>query len=66
MTTSTAAPREPLRHNESSSSQNKRSDRVKSLIGEPLLLPGEDRAAYDLLLADLTDAVRPSDRLEEL
>lgn len=48
MTTSTAALREPLRHNESSSSQNKRSDRVKSLIGEPL---SEDRAAYDQLLA---------------
>jgi hypothetical protein len=66
MTTSTTAPHEPLRHNQSSSSQNKRSDRVKSLIGEPLLLPGADRAAYDQLLADLTDALRPSDRLEEL
>jgi hypothetical protein len=65
MTTSTTAPREPLRHNESLSS-NKRSDRVKSLIGEPLLLPGEDRAIYDQLLAELTDAVQPSDSLEEL
>jgi hypothetical protein len=41
-------------------------DRKNSLIGEPLLLSGEDRAAYDQLLADLTDAVRPSDGLEEL
>jgi hypothetical protein len=59
MTTTTGAPREPLRHKEPSSGK-------KSLIGEPLLLPGEDRAAYDQLLADLTKAVRPSDRLEEL
>jgi hypothetical protein len=41
-------------------------DRMKSLIGEPLLLPGEDRDAYDQLLVDLTDTVRPSDRLEDL
>jgi len=41
-------------------------DRKTSLIGEPLLLPGEDRTAYDQLLAHLTDAVRPSDALEEL
>lgn len=28
---------------------------------EPALLPGGDRAAYDQLLANLTEAVRPSD-----
>jgi hypothetical protein len=59
MSTTTAVPREPLRHKEPSSGK-------KSLIGEPLLLPGEDRAAYDQLLAGVTDAVRPSDCLEEL
>ena len=59
MSTTISAPREPLRHNEPLSGKT-------SLIGEPLLLPGEDRAAYDQLLADLTDAVRPSDRLEDL
>jgi hypothetical protein len=41
-------------------------DLKTSLIGEPLLLPGEDHAAYNQLLAHLTDAVRPSDSLEEL
>ena len=59
MSTTISTPREPLRHNEPLSGKT-------SLIGEPLLLPGEDRAAYDQLLADLIGAVRPSDRLEEL
>jgi hypothetical protein len=59
MSTTISAPREPLRHNEPSSGK-------KSLIGQPLLLPGEDRAAYDQLLAALTDAVNPSDQLEAL
>jgi hypothetical protein len=39
---------------------------VQSLFGEPLLLPGEDRAAYDKLQSALTAAVRPSDCLEGL
>jgi hypothetical protein len=48
------------------SDKKKRRDCVHSLFAEPLLLPGEDRAAYDQLLADLTGAVRPSDQLEAL
>jgi len=41
-------------------------DRVKSLLGEPLLLTGEDRAAYDDLLAAVTEAVQPADMLEQI
>ena len=41
-------------------------DRVKSLLGEPLLLTGEDRAAYDDLLAAVTEAVQPTDMLEQI
>jgi hypothetical protein len=41
-------------------------DRVKSLLGEPLLLTGEDRAAYDDLLAAVTEAVQPTDVLEQI
>jgi hypothetical protein len=59
MSSSTAAPRGPLRHDQSPLGKT-------SLIGEPLLLPRENRADYDQLLAHLTDAVRPSDALEAL
>jgi hypothetical protein len=41
-------------------------DRVRSLLGEPLLLAGEDRAAYDELLAAVNEAVQPSDVLEQI
>lgn len=43
-----------------------RIERAQALFSEPLLLPGEDRVAYDQLLAELTDAVRPEDSLEKL
>jgi hypothetical protein len=41
-------------------------DRVKSLLGEPLLLTGEDRGAYDDFLAAVTEAVQPNDILEQI
>ena len=41
-------------------------DRARSLLGEPLLLAGEDRAAYDELLAAVNEAVQPSDVLEQI
>jgi hypothetical protein len=39
---------------------------VKSLLEEPLLLTGENRAAYDDLLAAVTEAVQPTDVLEQI
>jgi aminoglycoside phosphotransferase len=41
-------------------------DRVHWLLGEPLLLAGEDRAAYDTLLAKVIEAVQPTDILEQI
>jgi hypothetical protein len=41
-------------------------DRLTALLGEPLLLPGEDRAAYDALLATVIATVQPSDILEQI
>jgi hypothetical protein len=41
-------------------------DRVTALLVEPLLLPGEDRAAYDELLATVIATVQPSDILEQI
>ena len=41
-------------------------DRVKALLSEPLLLPGEDRAAYNELLAAITARVQPRDVIEQL
>ena len=40
-------------------------DRVRSLLGEPLLLAGEDRAAYDELLAAVKADRRPRTNLDE-
>jgi hypothetical protein len=55
-----------MRNSHQNKSADVKGDHMKSLIGEPLLLPGEDRAAYDGLLAGLSDAVRPTDGLEAL
>jgi hypothetical protein len=55
-----------MRNSNQNKSADIKGDHMKSLIGEPLLLPGEDRAAYDGLLAGLTEAVRPTDGLEAL
>jgi hypothetical protein len=45
---------------------SKDKSRLKSLLSEPLLLNGEDRAAYDELLAAVTETVQPSDILEQI
>lgn len=66
MNTNTPAPREPLDDNEQAADKKKRRDRVHSLFGEALLLPGEDRAAHDQLLANISAAVQPRDCLEGL
>jgi hypothetical protein len=39
---------------------------VLASLSEPLLLAGEDRAAYDDLLAAVTETVQPSDVLEQI
>jgi hypothetical protein len=36
------------------------------MLGEPLLLPGEERAAYDELLATVIATIQPSDVLEQI
>jgi hypothetical protein len=41
-------------------------DRVSALLGAPLLLPGEDRTAYDDLLAAVIATMQPSDVLEQI
>lgn len=41
-------------------------NRLQWLLGEPLLLPGEDRVAYDTLLARVIEAVQPTDILEQI
>jgi hypothetical protein len=41
-------------------------DRVTALLSEPLLLPGEDRAVYEALLASAVATVQPSDILEQI
>lgn len=45
---------------------SKDKSRLKSLLSEPLLLNGEDRTAYDELLAAVTETVQPSDILEQI
>jgi hypothetical protein len=45
---------------------SKDKSRLKSLLSEPLLLNGEDRAAYDELLAAVIETVQPSDILEQI
>jgi hypothetical protein len=36
-----------------------------AIVGPPPLIPGDDRAGYDTLLARVCDAVRPADVIEE-
>jgi hypothetical protein len=52
----------------SSKSKSMRSARARrrTLFGEPLLLEGEDGAAYDELLARVWAAVNPADILDEM
>jgi hypothetical protein len=45
---------------------SKDKSRLKSLLSEPLLLNGEDREAYDELLAAVIETVQPSDILEHI
>ena len=40
--------------------------RCLRLLGEPQLLEGEDRAAYDELLANVLAAVNPTDMIDEM
>lgn len=46
--------------------QATRLERVQALLSEPLLLPDEDRAAYDDLLAAITETVQPIDIIEKV
>src|SRR5262245_55454662 len=41
-------------------------DEQLMLLGEPQLLPGEDAAGYDQLLADICAAVKPVDIIEKM
>jgi len=44
---------------------SKDKSRLKSLLSEPLLLNGEDREAYDELLAAVIETVQPSEALRQ-
>lgn len=51
---------------QSSEQTARKRDHVQRLMGEPLLLSGEDCAAYDDLLTEVTEAVQPTDILEQI
>jgi hypothetical protein len=54
------------RYSDQNDNHARHHDRVTALLGEPLLLPGEDRAAYDELLATVIATVQPADVLEQI
>lgn len=49
-----------------SNGQQERLERVRALLSEPLLLPDEDRSAYEKLLSTVRAAVQPIDVIESI